>query len=75
MIVIEGQGLYQEKGGEARIIKISDVVIIPENTEHWHGASATTKMVHIAITNFKDDVQVTWLNPVSDEDYMKAHNK
>ena len=74
LIVIEGQGLYQEKGGEARIIKMGDVVIIPENTEHWHGASATTKMVHIAITNYKDDVQVTWLNPVTDEDYMKAHN-
>ena len=74
LIVIEGQGLYQEKGGEARIIKLGDVVIIPENTEHWHGASATTKMVHIAITNYKDEVQVTWLNPVTDEDYMKAHN-
>ena len=74
LIVIEGRGLYQEKDGEARIIKMGDVVIIPENTEHWHGASATTKMVHIAITNYKNDVQVTWLNPVSDEDYMKAHN-
>ena len=74
LIVIEGQGLYQEKGDEARIIKMGDVVIIPENTEHWHGASVTTKMVHIAITNFKDDVQVTWLDPVTDEEYMKAHN-
>ena len=74
LIVIEGQGLYQEKGGKARIIKMGDVVIIPENTEHWHGASATTKMVHIAITNYKDDVQVTWLNPVTDEEYREAHN-
>ena len=74
LIVIEGRGLYQEKGGEARIIKMGDVVTIPENTEHWHGASVTTKMVHIAITNFKDDVQVTWLNPVTDEEYREAHN-
>ena len=74
LIVIEGQGLYQEKGGKARIIKIGDVVIIPENTEHWHGASFNTKMVHIAITNYKDDVQVTWLNPVTDEEFKEAHN-
>ena len=53
---------------------MGDVVIIPENTEHWHGASATTKMVHIAITNYKDDVQVTWLNPVTDEEYREALN-
>ena len=74
LIVIEGQGLYQEKSGEARIIKMGDVVTIPENTEHWHGASATAKMVHIAITNYKDDVQVTWLSPVTDEEYREAHN-
>ena len=53
---------------------MGDAVTIPENTEHWHGASATAKMVHIAITNYKDDVQVTWLNPVTDEEYRKAHN-
>jgi hypothetical protein len=40
--------------------------------EHWHGASSVSKMEHIAITNFKDDVNVVWLNPVSDEDYSNA---
>ncbi len=39
-----------------------------ENAEHWHGATATAEMVHIAITNFKEDVQVTWLQPVLEED-------
>ena len=73
LIVIEGIGLYQEKGKSARTIKKGDTVIIPENIEHWHGASATNKMVHIAITNFKDEVQVTWLQPVSDEEYNNVH--
>jgi len=64
--VIEGNGFYQEKGKPAQAIKTGDVVVIHENTEHWHGATANQKMVHIAITNFKNDKQVTWLNPVTD---------
>jgi 4-carboxymuconolactone decarboxylase len=61
LIVIQWNGYYQEKGKAVRAIKKGDVVNIPENTEHWHGASANRKMIHIAITNYKNDVQVTWL--------------
>jgi quercetin dioxygenase-like cupin family protein len=75
LMVIEGEGYYQEKGHAARSINRGDTIIIPENTEHWHGARASSKMVHIAITNYKDDVQVNWLNPVTDEDYAKAGQK
>jgi quercetin dioxygenase-like cupin family protein len=73
LIVIEGIGLYQEKGKQAQLIKQGDVVNIPENIEHWHGATAITKMVHIAITNFKEDIQVTWLQPVSEEEFAEAN--
>lgn len=72
LIVIEGKGWYQEKGKVARAITKGDVVNIPENTEHWHGATVDTKMVHIAITNYKGDQQVTWLRPVTDEEYSQA---
>lgn len=72
LIVIEGNGFYQEKGKTAQPIKKGDVVNIPENVEHWHGASATNKMVHIAITNYKGDEQVTWLQPVTDEEYKSV---
>lgn len=75
LIVIEGEGFYQEKGKIAQSIKKGDVVNIPENTEHWHGATASTKMIHIAITNYKDDVQVTWLQHVTDEEYNDVNNK
>lgn len=75
LIVLEGNGFYQEKGKPAQPIKKGDVVNIPENTEHWHGASAKDKMVHIAITNYKNEVQVTWLKPVADEEYNKAVNE
>lgn len=74
LIVTEGEGFYQEKGKPAQPIKKGDVVTIPENVEHWHGATAKSKMVHIAITNYKEDVQVTWLQPVSDEEYTEVNS-
>jgi len=42
--------------------------------EHWHGATATSKMAHIAINNYKGDENVRWLKPVTDEEF-KAINK
>jgi len=75
LIVTEGEGWYQEKGKPAQAIKKGDVVNIPENVEHWHGASANSKMVHIAITNYKGDENVVWLKPVTDEEYEAVNNK
>jgi quercetin dioxygenase-like cupin family protein len=72
LIVIEGEGFYQEKGKPAQHIKKGNVVNIPANVEHWHGAAATSKLVHIAITNYKEDELVTWLQPVTDEEYKDA---
>ena len=73
LLVIDGNGFYQEKGKPAQHIKKGDVVNIPENVEHWHGASATSQMIHIAITNYKDNIQVTWLQPVNDEEYNSVN--
>jgi quercetin dioxygenase-like cupin family protein len=73
LIVIEGEGCYQEKDKPARHIRKGDVVNIPETVEHWHGATAHNKMVHIAITNYKGDENVAWLGPVSGEDYQAAN--
>lgn len=75
LLVTEGNGFYQEKGKPAQSIKKGDVVNIPENIEHWHGATLTTKMVHIAITNFKDDIQVKWLEAVNEMDYEAVNTK
>ncbi len=74
LIVTEGNGLYQEKGKAARPIRKGDVVNIPEDVEHWHGASANSKMVHIAITNYKGEEQVKWLQPVSEAEFKSANN-
>jgi quercetin dioxygenase-like cupin family protein len=75
LIVSEGQGWYQEKGKAAQVIKKGDVINIPENIEHWHGASADNGMIHIAITNYEGDENVVWLKPVSDEEYAAVNQK
>lgn len=69
LIILNGTGYYQEKGKPARLINQGDIINIPENVEHWHGAVSESKMEHIAITNFSDDVSVVWLKPVSDDEY------
>lgn len=73
LIIIEGHGFYQEKGKPARSLKKGDIVNAPENIAHWHGASATSKMVDIAITNYKGDEQATWLQAVTNEEYNKVN--
>ena len=73
LIVTEGEGFYQEKGKPAQHLKRGDVVNISENVEHWHGAAAHSKFVHIAITNYKDDQNVVWLQPVSDQEYQEVN--
>jgi quercetin dioxygenase-like cupin family protein len=75
LIVIEGEGFYQEKGKPVQALKKADVVNIPENTEHWHGASPDNTFVHIAITNYNGSDNLVWLKPVTDEEYKGAVNK
>lgn len=67
LVVTEGRGWYQERGKEAVKLQKGSVIPIPVGVEHWHGAAADTKLVHIHITNYKDDGLVTWMNPVTDE--------
>ncbi|GIL24342.1 MAG: cupin [Bacteroidota bacterium] len=69
LIVTDGQGFYQEKGKPAQPIKKGDVINIPPHVEHWHGAAANNRLVHIAITNFENNEFVTWLTAVTDEEY------
>lgn len=73
LLVTDGEGIYQERGREARALQKGDVVIIPAKIEHWHGASQKSRFSHIAITNSREGVAVEWLEPVSDKDYLEAH--
>jgi len=69
LLLIFGKGLYQEKGKPIKTISKGDVVICDPDIEHWHGATPKSQMTHIAITNFKGETSVNWLEPVTDEEY------
>jgi len=69
LIVTQGQGWIQKEGEAPEIINPGDIVWIPENVRHWHGATRQTAMTHIAIAESIDTTTVTWLEKVSDEEY------
>src|SRR5260370_32233923 len=69
LIVTTGTGLVQQWGGPVQTIKPGDVVWIPPGVKHWHGATPTTSMTHIAIQEAVDGKVVDWMEPVSDEQY------
>ena len=68
--VLEGIGLCQRRGGPVEVIRPGDRVFFEPDEEHWHGASATRFMTHIAMLQVDDDGNTaTWGDHVSDEDY------
>ena len=69
LIVTAGLGWVQQEGREKHEMKPGDVVWIPPGVKHWHGATATTGMTHIAIQEAVDGKNVAWLEQVSDEQY------
>lgn len=71
LVVTSGTGWVQEEGGEKREIRPGDVIWTPPGVKHWHGATATIAMSHIAITNVAEGKTVEWMEKVSDEQYGK----
>ncbi|MYN06282.1 cupin domain-containing protein [Massilia sp. FT127W] len=71
LIVTAGAGQVQHWGGAVQDIKPGDIVWIPPNVKHWHGAAPTTAMSHIAIAEALDGKVVEWLEKVSDAQYSK----
>ena len=69
LLVTHGHGYYQEEGKPAQLLKAGDVVKIPINVKHWHGATADSEFVHIGITTNPQAGDAKWFEPVSDEEY------
>lgn len=69
LLVLAGKGYYQEEGKPVRELSKGDVVNIPPNVNHWHGAQPNSEFVHVAITNYKDGQNVFWGEHVTDEEY------
>lgn len=72
LVVNSGVGFVQQEGRTAQIMRPGDTVWIPPQVKHWHGATATNGMSHIAIAELLDGSAVQWLEQVSEEDYAKA---
>lgn len=72
LIAVGGAGLYQERGKAARALHPGDVVEIPANVEHWHGATPGSWFSHLAVTCNPQSNRTTWLEPVDDAAYQRA---
>lgn len=72
LLVMDGIGYYQEKGQPARRLTKGDVVRIPPDVNHWHGAAPNSWFVHVSLETNGETNKVTWLEPVTDEEYRGA---
>jgi quercetin dioxygenase-like cupin family protein len=70
LVLTAGCGWVQRWGGPVEDIRPGDVISCPPGEKHWHGATATTAMTHIAIQEKLDGEAVTWMEKVTDEQYQ-----
>jgi quercetin dioxygenase-like cupin family protein len=75
LIVTEGVGWTQVEGGEIVEFRAGDQLWCPADQKHWHGATPTTAMTHIAIQESLNGSPVTWVEHVSDEQYLTGPAK
>ena len=69
LICVDGEGWYQEEGKPAQSLSVGDVVTIPANVKHWHGAAADSWFAHLAFEVPGENASNEWLKPVTDEEY------
>jgi quercetin dioxygenase-like cupin family protein len=67
--ILSGIGRVQSWGGPVREVRAGDVVWIAADEKHWHGAGPANVMVHLAMQEALDGKYVTWMEPVSDDQY------
>jgi len=72
LIVMSGLGRAQKEGGPVEEIRPGDIVWFAPGEKHWHGASPTTAMTHIAIQESLDGKTVDWMEKVSEAQYQKG---
>lgn len=68
LMALEGVGYYQEKGQSKKLLRKGDVVKCPPNVPHWHGASADSNFVQVAVTNNSNGPTV-WMSAVTEDEY------
>ena len=71
LIILSGSGWVQQEGGPIEDVKPGDVVWFPPGLKHWHGATPTKSMIHIAIQEALDGKAVEWLEKFIDAQYVR----
>ena len=71
LIIMSGMGWVQREGGPVEEVRPGDVISFPAGLKHWHGASPTTAMTHIAIQEALNGKTVDWLEKVGDAQYRR----
>ena len=69
LICVDGEGWHQEEGKPARRLQPGDIVEVPANVKHWHGAKADSWFAHIALAVPGENPSNEWLEPVNDAAY------
>ena len=75
LLVTDGTGYYQEKGEPARLLKAGDIVAIPPDVVHWHGAAPDSHFIHIGMSTKVHLGPAAWFGAVTDEEYADATGK
>lgn len=70
ILVLDGEGYYQEEGSAKVVVKKGEVIKCPANVPHWHGASHDAGFVQVAVTS-RSEGPTEWFGPVTDEEYSK----
>ena len=70
LLIVSGEGWVQKKGEAKQLVQAGDTVWFEPDEKHWHGATDTKAMVHIAIQEARDGSPVNWMEQVSDDDYL-----
>jgi quercetin dioxygenase-like cupin family protein len=74
LIVTEGMGWTQVDGEPVQEFAAGDILLCPRDRRHWHGATPESAMTHVAIQEALDGTNVTWMEKVSDDEYLAARS-
>ena len=74
LICTAGYGYYGEEGKEVQKLSPGDIIVIPANVKHWHGAQPISWFSHIAVEVPGEETENVWLEPVTDEEYNQLDN-
>jgi 4-carboxymuconolactone decarboxylase len=75
LLVLGGEGYYQEKGKPVRVVRQGDVVVTPANVRHWNGATPKSAIECITVSEQSDKEHVKWLRIVTDEEFNREYKK